>query len=245
MVVTGGTVTAGTSIATGIGIPNSAGNVGTYILNQAVPNNASPTTYTLTLPLNFLPHPAPRLTVINCTGGAFVADMAGAPADIPAYSYCKRAFAGKTLWQTSLIPGKVPVCGNLLSWEIDVQKPYTGAQGTYQCIIYMLGFKYVSGNYYPTFLSQTINLKTAGIRTVSFTGTSGSVSGDTLVAVPLFLTGGHLCTFTGPSAETLDQFPRVIMTAQCDQGIDFAAMSVNTTTSGIDQFADTIPSEGL
>jgi hypothetical protein len=234
---------AGNIGGTGSGFSVPVATVSGYTLSTSA--NLGSRTFTATLPLSFLPHPAPRLTVINCTGSSFVAGMAGAPPEIPAYSYHRKAFAGTTLWQTTFPQGKVPVCGNLLSWEIDVQKPYTGAQGTYVCIIYMFGFKYAGGNYYPTFLSQTINLKTAGIRTVSFTATSGSVAGDTLAAVPFFLTGGHLCTFTGPSAETLDQFPRVVMTAQCDQGIDFAAMSVNNTTSGIDQLADTIPQSAL
>jgi hypothetical protein len=232
---------------TGSGFSFPVATVSGYVLDTSA--SLSSRTFTAKVKLSILPHPAPRLTVINCTGSRFVADMAGAPAEIPAYSYCRRAFSGLSLAGTNFPQGKFPVMGNLKYWEIDVQKPYTGAQGTYTLTIYMFGFQFDgAGNYYPTVLvGQVVNLKTAGVRRITTTAVIGNVSGDTLAAVSpnLFLTGGHTCVFTAASGETLNQFPRVVMTAQCDQGIDYAGMSLSTTTSGIDQLADTIPQMAL
>jgi hypothetical protein len=165
--------------------------------------------------------------------------MAGAPEDIPMYGYFKRAFSGFPLLLSSGNPTQVNIAGNLVSWTINVTKPYTGASGTYTATIVMFGWKVASGNYYPTFLSQVVNLKVAGIRTITSATTIG-LSGDTLVSVPFWLTGGHV-VFTGSSSggDTLVNMPVFIMTAQTDQGIDFGGLVVNTT-AGVNEFADSV-----
>lgn len=228
------------TIASDLGIPNATSNIGVYLLDKNA--NIGSTTFTASVPMTYVPHPCPRLTVINCTGGRFVTDQAGAPSDIPMFSYFKRAFAGFPISPASRSESYVNVAGNLVSWEINVLKPYTGAEGTYTSVITMFGWKNVSGNFYPTFVQQTVNLKTAGIRTVTAGNTSGGVAGDTLVAVPFWLTGGHLVV-NGPVADggdTLAKMPKIVMTCQTNQGIDFASMVVSTPTSGLDELADTV-----
>jgi hypothetical protein len=189
----------------------------------------------------FLQHVCPRLNVINCTGGRLVTDMAGAPPDIPVFSYFKRAYAGFPV-ATYYSFGQVLLAGNLTSWTIDVKKPYTGSASTYVVDLYVFGWKNASGNWYPTWVKQEVNLKTAGLRTITASGISGNVSGDTISAIPFWLTGSHL-VIIGPTqggGDTLAQMPHFIMTGLADQGIDFANMVVNTVTSGLDELAETV-----
>jgi hypothetical protein len=228
-----------TSITNDVGIPNATNNLGNYTLSQS---GGSGTTFTASIPMSFLSHNCPRLTVINCTGGRFVSDMAGAPPDIPMFSYFKRAFAGFVL-NSAQAESLVRLAGNLKYWDIDVQKPYTGLETTYTCTIYIFGFALSGGITYPTYITQVINVKTAGKRTISATTTSGSVAGDTLAAVPLFLSGAHNIRIAPPSGavnagDTLAQQPRIVMTAQTDQGIGFSSMFVYPAGEGSGALSD-------
>jgi hypothetical protein len=242
--ITGGGITAGTIITSDLGLPNTFSNLGNYGLNVSS-TIGTPQAFTATLDMNFLPHSCPRLTVLNCTGSRWMADMAGAPADIPMYSYFKRAYAGgvlsvvtqeKALW----------LAGNLLSWTINVLKPYTGADATYLCVFYVFGFAVSGGITYPTYITQTVDLKTTGLRTITAAGVSGSVGADSIAAIPFWVTGSHLVTIGHPpsfvqnGADNLSNFPFFVMQAQTDQGIGFASMVANTVTAGVDEFADTI-----
>jgi hypothetical protein len=232
----------GTTITNDVGIPNATGNLGNYTLSNSA--LIASTTFTVTTNLIFVPHDCPRFTVINCTGGRAVADMAGAPPDIPMYSYFRRAFAGFVL-NNSTLEAIVRLAGNLLHWDIDVQKPYTGLDATYTCTIYMFGYAVSAGITYPTYVTQVVNVKTAGKRTVSALTTTGSVAGDTLVAVPIWLTGGHYVLIGPPGgavngSDILSTQPRIVMTAQTDQGVDFSSEFIRPSTDfrGYDSLAD-------
>jgi hypothetical protein len=233
----------GTTIQNDLGIPNATNNLGNYTLSNSA--LIASTTFTVTTNLYFLPHDCPRFTVINCTGGRTVADMAGAPPNIPMYSYFRRAFAGFIL-NSPQLEATVRLAGNLMYWDIDVQKPYTGLDATYTCTIYMFGYAVSAGITYPTYITQVINLKTAGKRTVSALTTAGGVTGDALVTVPIWLTGGHNVLIGPPTglingSDTLSTQPRIVMTAQTDQGIDFSSEFVypsNANTRGYDSLAD-------
>jgi hypothetical protein len=246
MTVTGGTLPAGTTITFDLGIPNNSNNLGNYTLSNAPVTSGDNGPFTASMTMWFLPHPAPRFTVIGCTGGKTVTDMAGAPLDSPIYSYCRRAFEGFP--PTAINPQPyIPLMGNLVSWEVDVQKVYTGAvTGAYNCTIFMFGIAKSGNNYYPTFVSQVINLKTPGTRTITASGTLGAQTGDNMVAVPFWLTGGHLVVITPKAAgDRLAVMPRIVMTAKTKQGIEFATITLNTTTFGTDILADTIPWSAL
>jgi hypothetical protein len=236
MTITGGTLPAGTVITQIPGVP--VNQLGAYTLNNSVTIGTS-TAFTVTNVMHYQPHSCPRLTVINCTGGRTVADMAGAPPDIPLYSYFRRAFTGLPI-NVNTSERFVRLAGNLLSWEINVLRPYTGAAASYVLNIAVFGYKTASGITYPVAIGQAVNLKLAGKRTITATAVVGNLAGDTLVAVPFWLTGGHACS-VGPSlggGDTLAMMPYFTMTAQTDQGI-YPSLVLNAH-SGVNEFADTV-----
>jgi hypothetical protein len=238
MRITGGSLPAGTTIATDLGIPNASSNLGAYTLSNSA-TIGTPTNFNVTIPMNYLPHSCPSLTIANCTGGRFVTEQAGAPPNLPIYSYFKRGFAGFSLASTR---GEqyVYLVGNLLTWQINVQKPYTGLDATYTLTIYMCGFKTSGGKTYSTWTSQVVNLKTAGIRTITPTAVTGSVAGDTLAALPWWLSGGHfIVTSNANAGDNLSNMPVYVMTAQTDQQIT-PAMTVNTVKSGPTSISDSV-----
>jgi hypothetical protein len=234
--ITGGGLPAGTVITDDSpGIPRAG--TGNYTISNSA--SIGSTTFTVTLPLLYSPHPCARLTVINCTGGRTVADMAGAPSDIPMYSYFKRAIYGGPI---SILTSEkyVRLAGNLLYLDINVLRPYTGAAATYLLALTLFGYKTAGGITYPTYLTQVVNLKTVGLRHITAAAIAGNVAGDTIVAVPFWLTGAHSFT-VGPTAgggDTLAMMPQLTITAQADQGI-YPSLVLNAH-SGINQFADTV-----
>jgi hypothetical protein len=237
MQITGGTLPAGTTITQIPGIP--ASNLGAYTISNSATISTS-TVFTVTNLLFYQPHTCARLTVINCTGGRFVADMEGAPPDIPMYSYFKRAYAGNPIAGIGTNERYVRLAGNLLYLNINVLRPYTGAAATYQLTLTLFGYKTSGGKTYPTWLTQTVNLKTAGLRQITATAITGNLTGDTIVAVPFWLTGAHAMS-VGPTAgggDTLAMAPQLTITAQSDQGI-YPSLVLNAH-SGVDQFSDTV-----
>lgn len=235
MNISGGGLPAGTSITRDRGIPGS--QIGAYTLNNSATISTS-TNFTASVPMNFLPHPCPRVNFINCTGGRVVSDMSGAPPDSPLWSYFRRAWAGVT-FNIGFAAEYVQLAGNLVSWTVNVQKAYTGATSPANCVISIFGYKNVGGNLYPTFVTQTINLAVAGVRSFTATGTSTPLSGDTLVAVPFWLTGSHQISMPASPAGTLDKMPIVVMQGQTDIGSETASMTLNGTKFGADLVADT------
>jgi hypothetical protein len=245
--ITGGILPANT-IITGDNGGMPGPNTGNFTLNNSV-TISTPTAFTATLNMNFLPHPCPRLTMVNCTGGRFATDMAGAPPDIPMFSYFKRAYAGQVL-ATAFHDGDINLAGNLLSWTINVIRPYTGAGANYVCQFFVGGFAASGGITYATFIQQIIDLKTPGVRTITATGVTGSVGADSIAAIPFWLSGKHFVTigispnFIPNGGDTLANMPLFVMQAQTDQGIGFASMTVDTARTGVDTFSDTTTQTG-
>jgi hypothetical protein len=240
--ISGGTLPAGTTVTVDNGgMPGP--NTGTFTLSNSATIGTS-TNFTASLKLNYLPHLCPRMTVINCTGGRFVADWAGAPPDIPIFSYFRRAFSGSTLL-VNTSERQLFLTGNLLTLTINVLKPYTGAGATYVCQFHVGGFATSGGITYPTYITQSIDLKTIGLRTITAAGISGNVGADAIAAIPFWISGSHYVRIGTPplfnptGGDTLANMPFFIMTAQTDQGVDFSSMVAVTATSGADQFADT------
>ena len=93
----------------------------------------------------------------------------------------------------------------------------------------------------PVWITQVIDLKTAGVRTIT-SATTSPLGTDTLVAVPssVWLSGGHLVVFGTASSGTLDQWPYIIMTGQTTHGIESPNMTVRPVSGVIDEFADTV-----
>jgi hypothetical protein len=236
MTITGGGLPAGTTITNDTpGIPRAG--TGTYTISNSA--TIASTTFTATLPMVYSPHPCARLTVINCTGGRTVADMAGAPPDIPIYSYFRRAISGGPI-NVGTSEKNVRLAGNLLYLDINVLRPYTGAAASYLLTLALFGYKTASGKTYPFSVSQIVNLKTVGLRHITAAAITGNVAGDTIVAVPFWLTGGHAFN-VGPTAgggDTLAMAPYFTITAQADQGI-YPSLVLNAH-SGVNEFADTV-----
>jgi hypothetical protein len=240
--ITGGGLPANTYVTVDNGgMPGV--NTGTFTLNNSA-TIGTPTPFTATSAMNYLPHPCPRLTMVNCTGSRFASDMAGAPPDIPMFSYFKRAYSGGTLLVTTR-EKDLYLAGKLLTWTINVIKPYTGAGANYVCAFDVGGFKTSGGITYPTYIGQSVDLKTPGLRTITAAGVTGNVGADSLQAIPFWISGKHFVvigispSFIPNGADTLANMPFFIMTAQTDQGIGFSSMVTVTAKSGADMFADT------
>jgi hypothetical protein len=246
MTISGPGVAAGTTITQDMGVPNNVAGIGTYTLSASATAGAG-STFTCSIPMYFFCHPCPRFTAIGCTGGRLMADMAGAQPDTPLYSYFRRGFAGSSL-NTFINSGYVNIAGRMLSWTINVVKPYTGTAPAYNCTVAMFGYMTVGANRVPVFLNQVVNTLVAGVRTItSASGTTVGLSGDTLAAVPpsVWLTGGHLIVIATPAGggtgEGLDKLPYIIMTAQTTHGIESPSMTVvDISTGASNEFADTV-----
>jgi lysophospholipase L1-like esterase len=183
MTISGGDLPPETTITVAVGAPNIASpiNTGTYTLsNPSVAGQPGGTTFVVSEAvvgnngtLYYCQHPCPRLTVRDCTGGIFASDWSGALPDTPMLGYFKRAFAGFPLATYFGENQYLTLTGNLTSLTVDVKKPYTGSASTYICTISIIGWKNVGGNYYPTWVNQTINLQGAGLRTITSNSTTG------------------------------------------------------------------------
>jgi hypothetical protein len=242
MTITGPGVPANTTITTNIGIPNYVNNIGNYLLNNTVAGGSSGP-FTASFTARIWSHPCPRLTAIGCTGGAFLSDLSGSPADGPMWSYFRRGYGGLAVQSYLSTPGVI-LCGNLISWEIDVISPHTDSLvTTYQLCIGIFGYANSGGNWYPTFVNQVIDLKQTGKRTIGPTAgtTTGALTGDTLVPVPFFMTGRH-AVIVGPNsgAGNLAQMPYFIMTGRAKQGVEGATMVISDSINGIDRLADSV-----
>jgi hypothetical protein len=165
------------------------------------------------------------------------------------HSYFRRAYGGAGL-ASNFRDQDINIAGNLLTLTINVLRPYTGAGANYVLGLQIGGYATLAGITYPTFISQTINLKTAGIRTITAAAVTGGVSGDVIAAIPFWISGKHqmfvgiMPNLTPNPADTIANMPHFIITAQTDQGIDYATITVNSQTGGrpagtLETFADT------
>jgi hypothetical protein len=244
MLVTGGTLPAGTTIISDLGIPNTSSNLGNYTLSNSV--SFASTTLTASLSpatVLFLPHPCARVTTLNCTGGRWFADQAGAPPDIPMFSYFKRAFFG--LVSVTTLDAKVFLTGKLLSMTVNVVTPYNGADAAFTLSIYTFGWAVSGSTIYPTWTKQAIDAKTAGTRTITSVGVSGNVGADAIAAIPYWITGQQVIILSNVAgvinaADNMANLPYVIVSAQTDQGINYATLSLNTQNTPQDEYAGSV-----
>jgi hypothetical protein len=244
MDITGGGMPAGTRIVHDLGIPNTTNNLGAYTLN----NSATIASTTFTASVNahriFLPHPCGRLTVQNCTGGRFFTDQAGAPPDLPMFSYFRRRFFG--LVSNNSLEEKPWLVGNLASMTVNVMRAYTGPDSTFTMNITTFGWAVLGGNTYPIWSQQVVNVKTAGVRTWTGTGApTGAVAGDTLAAIPYFLSGVQWFQMSNPTgnlnpADAVSAWADVVVTVQTDQGINTANLTLRTNTTPADAYGGTV-----
>jgi hypothetical protein len=239
MVITGTGLPAGTTIQSGPAIPASGGgsNTGVFTLSSST---GSGTSFTASVPMYFIPHPCPRLTVINCTGGSFVSDMSGAPSDVPVFSYFRRQYSGGAASVPRFDRQCMPLAGYLDTCTINVIKPYSGL-GAGTCTISMLGWVKSGSNTYPWYKNQVIDLKTPGIRTITALGVT-ALGADSITAVPFFLFGGHAVVISAnDGADNLAKYATFIITARTHQGIESDSLLTTVSTSAYpDYIAGTV-----
>jgi hypothetical protein len=134
-----------------------------------------------------VPHPCYNMTVRNCTGCAAIEDLSAAPANSPFWSYVKRRITDPNdLGGTD----HIYVRGYVKEFIIDVQRAYTGAQGT-------LTFREDTTEGINTssgFLEFNIDVKKGGQRRITRSGNWGIQGTDGTVSSFAF---GFLKRFIG------------------------------------------------
>jgi hypothetical protein len=235
--ITGNGLPAGTTISAGPSWVTGSSN-GVYTLSKDGGTIGS-NTFTATLTgMHFLSNPCPRMTVINSGGCQLISGMSGGPPEIPLFSYFSRLLNGFDNGGTFYPTAQILLMGVIKSWSINVVKAYSGAAGTMDLSVSMLNFVNTANNLVPKCPIQVINLKTLGERIITPAGVTGALTGDTLVAVTGWLTGGHHVGWSAADgSDTVDKMAEVVMTAQTDQGTYSATMSVGTTVFGFDVIA--------
>lgn len=185
----------------------------------------------------FTRHPCTRLTVRNCTGHPDIVNLSKAAAyGLPPYSYGEYTVITGAAVSVAIGPR---LWGQLVSLTINVIRAYTGAQATLtmdaggQFGVFVVNS---SGNVVHNAFNSQVNLKIAGIRTITPTGVTGAQSGDNITspgannAWLVFGIGPFMSAATG--GDTLDQ--QAIVEVQCttDQGAVCTVPLLYNQTSG-------------
>lgn len=187
--------------------------------------NAIPTLYDFSSSAvsYFNRHPCTRLFVRNSTGHQDVLSLSKVESDgLPPYSYgectvitgANQTGPTLTLW------------GNLVSVTVNVVRAYTGAQNTLTLDAgSVFGFFVIdsTGHVNTSALVVRVNLKNAGVRTVTPGGVTGSQSGDTLTNPGAstnvwFPKGANTYVSAATGSDTLDQQAIVEVQYVTDQG---------------------------
>lgn len=141
-----------------------------------------------TIPLSrgkgFLQVQAPKWTCTNCSGNAQAVDFSGAPANTPIFSYSNRTFNNSTALSSWNLWGKVT------SIKINVMQAYTGSTNPLRV---NLPEETIVPAGTTTFWNPLINLRQAGLRTITPAGVTcdtgggpvaGACSGDSGLTLP-------------------------------------------------------------
>jgi hypothetical protein len=166
-------------------------------------------------------HPARNLIVRNCTGCADIVDLSQAPSFYkPIYSYTKRTYTGNIG-----APPFVSLWGRVVAININVTTAYVGSQPS----VLMNLFGQFGGNFIDSsnvFIrwNPQIDLKTAGLRTITPGSVTGSGGADSNLAMGAWWipSGITIVVATDLSAGTTI-FPVVTVEGITDQGIPKAA----------------------
>lgn len=127
---------------------------------------------------------APYWTCTNCSGSAQMLDFSGAPPNIPIFSYSNRTFSNSTPLRSWSVWGRVT------SIKINVTQAYTGSTSPLRA---NLPEETVIPAGTTTFWSPLINLRQAGLRTITPAGVTcdtgggpvaGACSGDSALTLP-------------------------------------------------------------
>lgn len=172
------------------------------------------------------PHACPKLTMTNCTGSVEALSFSQAPANAPIQSYQKVTYDSSIRSQYNVQQARWPTWpayGNLVSVKINVTKAATVAGvvtanlgGFFHLI--PPGPNYREKNDW----SFIVDLKTAGLRTVTPTTVTGAAGADSIAAPgPLWLQGTNVTIMTDITAAPDEQWPVFTVEWICDQGFAF------------------------
>jgi hypothetical protein len=165
-------------------------------------------------------HPAPKFTCTNCTGGDDAVDLSQAPAGAPIFSYSKRTYTGGNLHPYPNHPTRMNIWGSVLSVSVNVSTPYTGALPALtltSMIQPMINTDYSGFRYSPT-----INLKMAGLRSITPSSVTGSQSADSNLSMPgpaWFADFSGVLISSDVSGESPSLWPTVTIEIATDQGV--------------------------
>lgn len=167
-------------------------------------------------PSYIMQHPMPSVTVERgVTGCPMILDMAAAPDGLPFACYFDRTgdfIAGGLLW----------IWGKLVSVEVDVIVPYTGAQAIAN--FQVGGFYNNSPIRKPDgtagIFGPKVNAKVVGKRTITPTAITGAQAGDAMGAAPgdiWFPTGIYPRLFGDYSGDAPEALPTIRITMRTEQ----------------------------
>jgi len=129
----------------------------------------------------FQRHPCPNLTVRSCYGCDAVVSASHATPGTPVNSYIRKLLTGYFGSSGgSVTPGPaIQIWGTIVSVKVNVLRPYTGALGTLTMRFGTVGPSAIATDGITVFnWGLVINVKTAGLRTITATGNTGLQTGD-------------------------------------------------------------------
>ncbi len=164
-------------------------------------------------PLHFQPQSVGRMNVKNCTGCMDIVNMSNAPDGLPPFSYFKHTLIGYVDTSSSFW-NSPKIYGNISNFSINVIRPYTGS-GALTLTLTANGF---DSSLLASNLSQVINLKTAGKRTITTAAATGSQTGDTIAAYAGWISDTLNVVYSSTPSEAFDKMPIVEIEMLTDQG---------------------------
>lgn len=169
-------------------------------------------------------HPAPRLTAFNNTGNDTAIVTGKQAAELPLFSYAHKVYSADLIQpSTTALTQQIQQWGNLVSLKVNVIRADTGANVTLTMRpLGVNGAWVINPSNAITQFTLTINLKTAGVRTVTPTTVTGNVAGDVIAApgaVWFVQYGLNPWMSASIAANTPVQMPIVEIELITDQGI--------------------------
>jgi hypothetical protein len=168
----------------------------------------------------FFRHPGPNFTAHGCYGCTDISNQSRAPDEQPVYQYSRRLIVTNQV--VGLTGGASTLWGKLVKYRVNVIRPYTGPAAACKLLLGASGAGGVAVdgvtlvNWNPQ-----VNLKVAGERVFTLTGTTGLQAGDVDPAFTYFwFRSGFTHWITGDTtADTLEKQAVVDVEIITDQGL--------------------------
>lgn len=135
-------------------------------------------------PNSLVQHPCPRLTATHITGSEMAIQLGKAPPGLPIYSYAHKVYGGDL---TNAVASIIPIrqWGTFVSLKVNVIRADTGANVTLMLnVLGQFGVWVANTSNAISQYNPRVDLKTAGLRTVTPAAVTGSAGADVLGAAP-------------------------------------------------------------